>query len=133
VVDAVISADGRSGRLAELATAEAWLVFVCHWQTLYSDGAREGLKALDEVAARLTRTHGARLLWLTVGEIARYRAASEGCLMSVRSYHDGWAIDLDAAIECPDFTISLQAPELDKARIDQVIHQAANESAQTRL
>jgi hypothetical protein len=107
VVDGLISADGRTGRLAELAAANAWLTLVCHWQTLYSDGSREGLKALDEAAARLACTHGSRLLWLTLGEIARYRAASEGCQIELRREGDGWTIALDSAFDCPDFTIGL--------------------------
>jgi hypothetical protein len=126
VVDAVISADGRAGRLAELAAADAWLLFVCHWQTIYSDGSREGLKALDQIAARLAHAHGPRLLWLTLSEVARYRAASEGCRMAVRSSGDGWTIELDSAFDCPDFTISMPASE----RIDRVALQPEDAATQ---
>lgn len=108
VVDELISADGRSGRLAELAAADQWLLMVCHWQTLYSDGSREGLRALDEAAARLGRAHAGRLRWLTLGEIARYRAASEACRISARPHAGGWALELDAPIPCADFTLSLE-------------------------
>jgi hypothetical protein len=108
VVDELIAADGRSGRLAELAAAGDWLLPVCHWQTLFSDGSREGLRALDETAARLGRTCGERLRWLTASEVARYRAASEGCAIDVRQLDDGLTILFDAAIACDDFTISLE-------------------------
>jgi hypothetical protein len=107
VVDELITADGRSGRLAELAAAGEWLLPVCHWQTLFSDGSREGLRALDEAAARLERTHGDRLRWLTPGEIARYRAAGEACAIEAIPHAGGWTIALDAPIACPDFTLSL--------------------------
>jgi hypothetical protein len=126
VVDAVISADGRSGRLAELAAADAWLLFVCHWQTIYSDGSREGLKALDEIAARLARAHGARLLWLTTSEVARYRAASEGCRVQARSTGAGWTIELDSAFDCPNFTISVPVAE----PINRVTYQAGDAASQ---
>jgi hypothetical protein len=132
VIDGLISADGRSGRLAELADAGAWLTLVCHWQTLYSDGSREGLKALDLAAARLARAHGSRLLWLTLGQIARYRAASQACQVSVRPGGGGWLIDLDSAFDCPDFTISLRTHQLRDAPIDRVARQA-NNSEQTLL
>jgi hypothetical protein len=107
VVDGLITADGSGGRLAELAMANAWLTPVCHWQTLYSDGSREGLRALDEAAARLARAHGPRLTWLTLSEIACYRAASEACQVGLRQSDDGWTVELDSAFDCPDFTISL--------------------------
>jgi hypothetical protein len=106
VVDGLITADGRAGRLGELAAAGEWLLFVCHWQTLYSDGSRAGVKALDEAAARLWRAHGPRLLWMTLGEIARYRAASEACIIRTSQDDGGWTIELDSAFDCPDFTIS---------------------------
>jgi hypothetical protein len=123
VVDGLISADGRTGRLAELADAGAWLTLVCHWQTLYSDGSREGLKALDQAAGRLARAHGSRLLWLTLSEIARYRAASAGCTVDVHRSADGWMIDLDSPFDCPDFTLSLPAGELSDVRINRVVQQ----------
>ncbi len=105
--DRFLTADGRAGRLAEVADGHGWLIFVCHWQTLYSDGTREGLQALDEVAARLRRVHGPRLHWMTLGEIARYRAASEGWSMTVEQSTDGVRVKLDSAFDCPDFTISV--------------------------
>jgi hypothetical protein len=107
--DEYITPGGEGGRLVELASADAWLIFVTHWQSLYSDGSAEGLAALDEVGARLTGTYGARLTWLTLGEVARYRAASEGCRIEAQRRGDGWAITLDSAFGCPDFTISLDA------------------------
>jgi hypothetical protein len=128
VVDALITPDGRGGRLGELAAAGEWLLFVCHWQTLYSDGSRAGLKALDEAAARLTHTYGPRLLWMTLSEIARYRAASEGCNIAAHPCEDGWELELDAAIGGSDFTISLESPELGSVAIDRVVRQTAPES-----
>ena len=127
VVDRFITVDGSAGRLVELAQGDAWLIFVCHWQSLYSDGTRQGLAALDEVAARLARVHGPRLNWLTLGEIARYRAATEGCDIALRPTDDGFEIELQAAFDCPDFTFSVQAP----AGIDHadVVLQAPGESS----
>jgi hypothetical protein len=132
VVDGLISADGGSGRLVELAGAGAWLTLVCHWQTLYSDGSRAGLKALDQAATRLARAHGPRLLWLTLGEIARYRAASAGCTIDVHRSIDGWMIDLNSPFDCPDFTISLPADELNDVQINRVAQQI-DQGTETQL
>ncbi len=125
VVDELLTADGRGGRLAELADAGAWLILVCHWQTLYSDGSREGLAALDETARRLERHHGARLLWMTISEIARYRAASVGCRIDVLPTKHGCVIVLDAAIACSDFTVSVRLPE---AQVYKVTHEATSDA-----
>ncbi len=117
VVDKVITDDGSGGRLAELAAAGAWLVWVCHWQTLYSDGRREGLKALDEIATRLRRAYGSRLLWLKLGEVARYRAAAEACSIEALRDGGGWTISFDSAFDCPDWTVSLAWPDPAPAQV----------------
>jgi hypothetical protein len=86
------------------------LLWVCHWQTLYSDGSREGLKALDEIAARLASAHGRRLQWMKLSEIARYRAASEACAIEVQRDAGGYRLSFDSAFDCPDWTISVAWP-----------------------
>jgi hypothetical protein len=108
MADELITTDGQAGRLVELMRGGAWATFCCHWQSLYSNGSRQGLAGLDEVAARLAHTFGARLLWMTNGEIARYRAAEEACQFTPL---DANAIQLDSAFGCPDFTFTLQYPK----------------------
>lgn len=109
--DRFITADGSSGRLLDLIAADAWLITVCHWQSIYSDATRAGLLALDEAWARLARHVGPRLRWMTTGEIARYQAATAGCAITVRRLDSAVDIELDAAISCPDFTLSLAVPD----------------------
>ncbi len=111
--DQLISADGHSGRLVDLFRGDAWAVMVTHWQSLYSNGSRQGLAGLDEVATRLTRAFGARLLWLTNSQIARYRAAEESTQITI----DGERVQLDAAFACPDFTLTLQSAAFGTARM----------------
>lgn len=108
--DRFISPDGTTGHLIDLIAADAWLITVCHWQSIYSDGSRAGLLALDEVWDRLTRHIGPRLLWMTTGEIAQYQAATAGCEITAQMSDNGIIIDLDAAFACPDFTLSLHLP-----------------------
>jgi hypothetical protein len=130
VADHFIAADGRSGRLVELAESGGWLVICCHWQSLYSDGSRQGLAGLDKVAERLAQTYGSRLLWMKVSEIARYRAASEGCQIDPLPDAGSWAFTLEAAFDCPDFTFTLQSPDLAESRIGQVNWQLTGEGPQ---
>jgi hypothetical protein len=126
VIDGLITADGRGGRLGELAAAGEWLLFVCHWQTLYSDGSRAGLQALDEATARLERAYGDRLLWMTLGEIARYRAASEACRIELRPGDAGWLLELESAVDCPNFTLGITDTAFGNAQIKQVVWRVAD-------
>ena len=109
--DRFITADGTAGRLPDLIAADAWLIIVCHWQSIFSDGTRAGLLALDEAFARLARHVGPRLRWMTTSEIAQYRAATAACEISSRWLDRGAELVLDAAIPCPDLTISVRLPD----------------------
>lgn len=105
--DKFITADGQAGRLVDLIRSDAWAVLVTHWQSLYSNGSRQGLAGLDEMAGRLNHTFGARLLWMTNSQIARYRVAEETTQITAL---DADTIQLDATFACPDFTLTLQSP-----------------------
>ena len=131
VADKFIAADGRSGRLVELAESGGWLVICCHWQSLYSDGSRQGLAGLDKVAGRLAQTYGPRLLWMKPSQIARYRAASEGCQIDPLPDAGSWTLHLEAAFDCPDFTFTVQSPDLAGTTIHQVSWQLTGEAAQS--
>lgn len=115
--DKFITADGQAGRLVDLIRGDAWAVMVTHWQSLYSNGSRQGLAGLDEVASRLARTYGPRLLWMTNSQIARYRVAEETTRITLL---DGETVQFDAVFACPDFTFTLQSPSFGTGRIDGV-------------
>ncbi len=110
IADRFMTADGLTGRFADLIAGDGWLIPVCHWQSIFSDGSRAGLLALDEAFARLARHVGPRLLWMTTGEIAQYQAAVAACNVSIRSLDGGVEVEFDAAIPSPNFTFSLQVP-----------------------
>lgn len=115
--DKLITTDGQSGRLAELIRADTWTVFVTHWQSIYSNGSRQGLIGLDEVASRLARAFGPRLMWMTNGEIARYRVAEETTLITVL---DQATIQLEADFACPDFTFTIKSTGIGTEHINAV-------------
>ncbi len=94
----------QAGRLVELMRAGAWATFCTHWQSLYSNGSRQGLAGLEEVAKRLANTFGARLLWMTNSEMARYRASEEALRTTWLDEH---TLQLNSAFACPDFTLTL--------------------------
>jgi hypothetical protein len=127
MADELITADGQSGRLVELIRSGAWATFCTHWQSQYSNGSRQGLAGLEEVAKRLANTFGPRLLWMTNGEMARYRAAEEALRTAWLDEH---TLQLDSAFDCPDFTLTLQSPDFAKKSAEQVELTAAQGAVQ---
>jgi len=70
IADRWVSEDGRSGRLAELFHAGTPVVFHTHWQSLYSNGRRTGLRVLDEVGRRIASAWGADAEWTKCSDLA---------------------------------------------------------------
>lgn len=71
--DIYVSSDGKEGRLSEaLEQGTKTLIYFAHWGQLYPmKGARfEGFK---EVANRLNKHHGDKIVWMRPTEIAAYR------------------------------------------------------------
>ena len=69
-IDGIISEDGRSGQFVNLLDAERPLVFIAHWQSLFSDGRFYGLDGFEVLMERVTRFFGDKVEWLTFKEIA---------------------------------------------------------------
>ncbi len=69
-VDALLSADGQSGRVAEVVRAHAPVTLLTHWQSLFSDGTSAGLWGLERLLKRLRKIYGDRLSWMTCSELA---------------------------------------------------------------
>ena len=122
MADELITADGQAGRLVELMQAGAtpaampgaWATFCTHWQSQYSNGSRQGLAGLEMVAERLANTYGPRLLWMTNGEMARYRAAEEAL---ETSWLDEHTLRLDSAFDCPNFTLTLPGRTVEQVKL----------------
>jgi hypothetical protein len=116
----LISADGQTGRLVDLIHSAAWVIFTTHWQSLYSNGTNQGLNGLDEVAGRLQRTFGPRLVWMKNSQVARYRACEESCQITPRQDgNDAW-VHLDSAFDCPDFTFTVSSPEFSTGVVETI-------------
>lgn len=75
-MDRLLSPDGRTGRIRELAEAGYPVVLLTHWQSLFYLGSGLGLEGLDALAERIRRVFGARAEWLTCSELARRSAPS---------------------------------------------------------
>ncbi|MEI6809429.1 MAG: hypothetical protein WCN95_11970 [bacterium] len=69
-VNALLSADGKSGRIPEVVDRNCPVTILTHWQSLYSDGTYAGLWGLERLLKRLQNVYGCELRWMTCSELA---------------------------------------------------------------
>ena len=82
-----LTEDGQGGRLAELYRAGTPMVFVTHWQSLFSNGRRTGLRTLAELGRRVRAVWGPDVRWMTCSELAAEVAAGD-LTSSIRERED---------------------------------------------
>ncbi len=70
-VDAMLAADGRSGRIQEVLTQGCPAVILTHWQSLFSNGSAAGLAGLDKLCKRIARTLGNEVAWMRCSDLAK--------------------------------------------------------------
>ncbi|MCX7887713.1 MAG: hypothetical protein N3B01_10755 [Verrucomicrobiae bacterium] len=77
IADKLLTEDGQRGRAAELFRAGVPVVMLTHWQSLFSNGRKTGLRALNELGRRVQFAWGKRARWVTCFELACEIAAGE--------------------------------------------------------
>ena len=73
-VEALLSADGRTGRVREVFDAGCPIVILSHWQSLYSNGRCAGLAALERVVERIGEHLGDQVQWMRCSRLAALAA-----------------------------------------------------------
>jgi hypothetical protein len=101
-VDQFITADLAKGRMVEVLDHGEPAVMVCHWPGIYFNGREHGFNVLKEVHRRIHAKYD-DLLWMNLGEIARYWSAKE--LTAITRTES--RIDFKAPFACPKFTIKV--------------------------
>jgi hypothetical protein len=90
--DFYITEDGERGRLVQLlAQGTRTLVYYGHWQSLRPDRGI-GFEPFGQVAARLGKHHGDRLVWMRPSQIAAYRHTERHT--ELRAAADGKSFEL---------------------------------------
>jgi len=103
-VDQFITADLTKGRMVEVLDRGEPAIMVCHWPGIYFNGREHGFNVLKEIHRRIHSKYD-DLLWMNLGEIARYWAAKE---LTTITQTEG-RLDLRAPFACPRFTIKVDA------------------------
>jgi hypothetical protein len=120
--DKYISADGKSGRLVEVMNAGSYVAFHTHWNSLFSNGARIGMKVMREVFRRINALLGDRMQWMKFSEVALFTAASKALDVRIEGRPDEIELHLDTPFPCRNLTLSLRCERV----ISGVVLQAAS-------
>ena len=73
-LDALLSADGKTGRIPEVIAHHCPVTILTHWQSLHADGTCAGLWGLERLLKRLHGAYGSDLCWTTCSELAAQAA-----------------------------------------------------------
>lgn len=104
-VDQFITEDLKRGRLPEVIARGEPAIMVGHWPGFYFNGQEVGFNILKEIVGRLKAGYD-NLVWMKLGEIARYWAARE---LTAIDRRDG-TITFRAPFACPAFTVRATFP-----------------------
>lgn len=112
LADRYLTADGQGGRLATLLNGGGPLVFVTHWQSLYSNGSRLGFRTYQEIATRVASLLGNRVEWRKLSDLANHYLAAQTAQFTATA--DGVTKALEVTVTAPFatdiLTISIPTP-----------------------
>ena len=97
LADRLLTADGQGGRLAALKRGGGPLVFVTHWQSLYSSGTGLGLRVHQEVARRIASLWGGEVEWCKLSDMSRRFLAARTARWETRAT----ASEVELTVSCP--------------------------------
>jgi len=69
--DALLTADGKSGRIRELYDQQAPITICTHWQCMFANGRDVGLRALETVLERIDKHFAGDVEWMRCSDLAK--------------------------------------------------------------
>ncbi|MBV9851988.1 MAG: hypothetical protein JO250_20170 [Armatimonadetes bacterium] len=110
LADRYLTADGQAGRLADLLRGGGPLVLVTHWQSLYSNGTRLGLRTYREVAARVAALWGDRVAWRKLSDLTRQWLAARTVRLEAQATPRAVEVTATAPFATDVLTVSVPMP-----------------------
>ncbi len=132
-IDPILTKDGKEGRIASQVQCGSYITIMTHWQSLYSNGSRYGLRGIDELVTRINLNLSDKILWMRCSEIADYLACCSTVIFRNRVASDtkqGLKIDISSPFGCKDFTFSF---EMDSSSSGIVLNQDGRDNAPIEL
>jgi hypothetical protein len=97
IADRYLTEDGKSGRLAQLMQGNGPMVLITHWQSLYSNGSRLGLRTYQEVARRIQSVWSKQVVWCKISELTERFLAAQ----TVRFVTEATRAQVRTVVTCP--------------------------------
>lgn len=110
LADRLLTADGAGGRLAELRRGGGPLVFITHWQSLYSSGSGLGLRVHQEVARRVAALWGGEMEWCRLSDMSRRFLASKTARWEVSAAPSEIKLTITCPFDMDVLTLSVPTP-----------------------
>ena len=110
LADRLITADGLGGRLAALKRGGGPLVFVTHWQSLFSSGAGLGLRVHQEVARRVASLWGRDVEWSKLSDMSRRFLAARTTQWEVSATVGAVELTVSCPFDTDVLTLSVPTP-----------------------
>ena len=110
LADRYLTEDGRGGRLADLRAGGGPLVLVTHWQSLYSNGSRLGLRTYQEVAARIAALWGDRVRWCKLSELSQWFLVAQTARLEASASARRVEVSVCAPFGSEVMTVSVPTP-----------------------
>jgi hypothetical protein len=76
IADRYLTDDGSGGAILPILDAGGWPAIVTHWQCMFGNGSKVGLRALDLLGERVNRVLGDRIRWTSCNEAAELTRAA---------------------------------------------------------
>ncbi len=110
LADRLLTADGQGGRLAALKRGGGPLVFVTHWQSLYSSGSGLGLRVHQEVARRVASLWGREVEWCKLSDMSCRFLAARTARRETRATADAVELTVSCPFDTDVLTLSVPTP-----------------------
>ena len=110
LADRFLTADGTAGRLPVLFAGGGPMVLVTHWQSLFSNGSRQGLAVYKEVVSRVHAIYGERVIWSKISELTERFLAAQTVKFEASATTDTITVDVNCPFTTDILTFSLATP-----------------------
>lgn len=110
MADRFVTEDGRAGRVPRLLAGGGPIVLVTHWQSLYSNGSKLGLRVFREAVSRITALYADRLEWCKLSELCSRHLAAHTARVHSCADRKRLQVEVSSPFDTDILTLSIPTP-----------------------